>query len=48
MNTPYTPLSCYLPLRTKLILVALVAIVGIVSIGLGLAVVIDWVVGRFG
>jgi hypothetical protein len=46
--TPYTPLSCYIPLRWKLILVGAAAIVVVVSIGLGIAVVIDWVVGRFG
>jgi hypothetical protein len=45
--TPYTPLSCYIPLRWKLILVGAVAIVVVVGIGLGIAVVIDWMVGRF-
>ena len=42
------PLSCYLPLRVKLILLGTAATLFIIGTGLGLAVVIDWVVGRFG
>ena len=43
-----TPLSCYIPLRWKLILLGTAATLLVIGAGLGLAVVIDWVVGRFG
>lgn len=41
---PYTPLSCYLPLKAKLLLLGVAATVVIVGVALGLAVLIDWVV----
>lgn len=42
------PLGCYLPLRVKLILLGTAAMLAVIGIGLGIAVIIDWIVGRFG
>jgi hypothetical protein len=40
-----TPLSVYLPLRVKLLLLGVAGVVVIVGITLGIALAIDWLIG---